>query len=334
VTSDRLPFVSAAALRELLRPRTAVESIETALRAGLDPADDPARMAVTMANGQLLVMPAQGADHAGVKIVSVAPGNPALGRPRIQGVYLLLDAATLAPLALLDGTALTTLRTPAVSLAAVRPVLLGGRGRDASPLRVTVFGAGPQAIGHVETLFDVASPARAVASVTYVVRRPEHAAVPTLPAVPVKVIASTSAETRGAVAEADLIVCATTAREPLFDGATVRDDAVIVAVGSHEPEAREVDAALVARAHVVVEDVRTATREAGDVVQAISGGGLRVEDLIPVSDVVTGRTSPALDRPLLFKSTGMAWEDLVVATAAYSRWSAGQAVDVRTVRDV
>jgi ornithine cyclodeaminase len=327
MTGDRLPFISAAEMRALLRPREAVESIVSALRAGLDPADDPARIAVAADKGQLLVMPSQGRDHAGVKIVTVAPGNPALGRPRIQGVYLLFDAVTLSPVALLDGTALTTLRTPAVSIAAVRPVLLGDQ-RDRAPLQVTVFGAGPQAVGHVETLLDVVAPTRTVASVTYVVRRPETAAVPDLPPTDVRVLAAASPETRRAVAEADLIVCATTAREPLFDGRTVRSDAVVVAVGSHEPDAREVDTALVARAQVVVEDVPTATREAGDVVQAIAEGGVRAEDLLPMSDVVTGRTLPALDRPLLFKSTGMAWEDLVVATAVYARCSDGQIVGV------
>lgn len=65
-----------------------------------------------------------------------------------------------------------------------------------------------------------------------------------------------------AVAAADVIVCATSASEPLFDSSLVRDDAVVMAVGSHEPHVREVDAALFARAQVIVEDVPTACANA------------------------------------------------------------------------
>jgi ornithine cyclodeaminase/alanine dehydrogenase-like protein (mu-crystallin family) len=324
MTGEQLPFVSSSQMRELLRPRDAVESIEAALRAGLDPAADPARTVVEMTHGQLLLMPTEAGEHAGAKIVSVAPGNPGLGRPRIQGVYLLFDAVTLAPVAVLDGTALTTLRTPAISLAAIRPVLLGSE----APLRVAVFGAGPQAVAHVDAVLDVVPPMRSVASVSYLVRRPAAAAVPRTVGVSMTVQASAGVEAHRVVAGADLILCATTAREPLFDGGSVRDDAVVVAVGSHQPDAREVDADLVARAQVVVEDVATATREAGDVVQAIREGRLRPEALVPMSDLVTGRVLPSRDRPLLVKSTGMAWEDLVVAAAVHQRWSARQVADL------
>jgi ornithine cyclodeaminase len=111
------------------------------------------------------------------------------------------------------------------------------------------------------------------------------------------------------------VVCATSARAPLFDPALLRDDVVVVAVGSHEPDARELDAALLGRATVVVEDVATALREAGDVVLAIAEGTLTAADLVPVRDVVTGAVSPPPDRPLVFKSVGMSWQDLAVAEA-------------------
>jgi ornithine cyclodeaminase/alanine dehydrogenase-like protein (mu-crystallin family) len=319
VSGEALPVIGGEQLRSLLPPAAAVEAIEEALRAGLDPAADPARTVVEMRSGQLLLMPTETACAAGVKIVSVAPANPARGLPRIQGVYLLLDAATLAPVALLDGTALTTLRTPAVSVAAVRPVLL----RDDTPLRLVVFGAGPQALGHVDTLADTLRPRRPLASVTYLVRRPEQVVVPSQAHhLPPRVVASSGADADRAVAEADVIVCATTARAPLFDGARVPDAAVVIAVGSHEPDAQEVDGALAGRAQVVVEDVATAMREAGDVVQPIREGRLSPQDLIPMRDVVTGRRRPSADRPVLFTSTGMAWEDLVVATAVHERWQA------------
>ena len=88
----------------------------------------------------------------------------------------------------------------------------------------------------------------------------------------------------------------------------------MVAVGSHEPAAAEVDAAWCGRATVVVEDVATALREAGDVIQAIDAGSLDPADLVPMRDVATGAV-PAADGPVLFKGSGMGWQDLVVAEA-------------------
>ena len=87
-----------------------------------------------------------------------------------------------------------------------------------------------------------------------------------------------------------------------------------MAIGSHEPEARETDDALADRATVVVESRTSALREAGDVIGAIAAGVLRADELVTLADLVRGRVSvPA--GPRLFKSTGMAWEDAVVASA-------------------
>jgi ornithine cyclodeaminase len=118
---------------------------------------------------------------------------------------------------------------------------------------------------------------------------------------------------------ADVVVCATSARSPVFDSALLREDAVVIAVGSHEPDARELDAPLLGRATVVVEDVATALREAGDVVLAIAEGTLTPVDLVPMRDVVSGAVAVPADRPLVFKSVGMSWQDLVVATAVVAR---------------
>lgn len=101
----------------------------------------------------------------------------------------------------------------------------------------------------------------------------------------------------------------------MFDSAPLPADVVVIAVGSHEPDARELDAALLGRASVVVEDVETALREAGDVILAIRDGTLDAGDLIAMRDVVTGAVQLPTERPVVFKSVGMSWQDLVVATA-------------------
>jgi ornithine cyclodeaminase len=284
-----------------LGPAAAVEAIRQALHGGFDPAADPARVSVDLANGQFLLMPSESAAAAGVKVVTVAPGNRARGLPRIQAAYLLFEPDTLALRAVLDGAALTTLRTPAVSVAAVLGRL------PHRPLRVAAIGAGPQATGHVATLAAV----RPLHEANYLVRDPSRT--------PIEAVTLGSSRADELLRAADLVVCATSARTPVLDSTLLADDIVVVAVGSHEPDARELDAALLRRATVVVEDVATALREAGDVVLAIADGALTRDELVPMADFVTGAVGAPADRPLVFKSVGMSWQDLVLAEAVVTR---------------
>lgn len=277
----------------------AVDALDAALREGLDPEAEPARSAVELPNGQLLLMPAAGARHVGVKLLTVNTTPDAA--VRVQGVYALFDAATLRPLTTMDAAALTTLRTPAVSALAARYLAAP----DAA--RLVVFGAGPQAWGHVQALAAV----RPIAHVTVVGRDPGRAADLVSRCGSAGLTARLGAPHD--VAGADLVACCTTAREPLFDSATLPAHATVLAVGSHEPDAREVDEALVRRATIVVEARAAAAREAGDLIvpgalDAIAGN---------LADLVRGRVAVDPDRPRLFKSSGMAWEDLVVAARAY-----------------
>ena len=300
-----VPFLDADDVARALTPAGAARAVTAALAAGLDPAQDAPREVVDLANGQLLLMPSETATAVGLKAAAVAPGNPAKGHPRVQASYLLLDRDTLALTALVDGTALTTLRTPAVSMAALLPLV----DRLPAPVSVLVFGAGPQGTGHVEALADC--PGVELGRVRFAVRDVDRARELLPPGTELVAPADVSA----AVRPADVVVCATTARTPLFDAADVRDDAVVLAVGTHEPDARELPGALLGRATVVVEDVAAALREAGDVVLAIEEGHLDADRLVPLADLVTGRARPDTRRPVVFKSTGMSWEDLAVAEA-------------------
>jgi ornithine cyclodeaminase len=292
-----IPFYDADAIRRALPPARAVEAVTAALRGGLDPSAGVARTSVPLAHGELLLMPAEAAAYAGVKLATVAPGNPARGLPRINAVYLLFDSATLQPVAMLDGTALTTLRTPAVTAAALRPILDRRRG----PLRLVVFGAGPQGLGHAEILAALYD----LESIEFVVRSTASTG---------RFLRSGSGEVRQALHRASIVVCATTAEQPLFDSRLLGEDAVVAAIGSHTPDAREVDAAFCARAAVLVEDVATALRECGDVILAVEEGLLTPDRLVPIADVVRGeRPMPA--GAVFYKGSGMSWQDLVIAQA-------------------
>lgn len=286
----------------------AADAVTEALTAGLDPAADLPRVAVPVTAGQLLVMPGEFGGCAGVKVVGVAPGNPAAGRPRIQGNYLLLDGATLSPLAVLDGAALTTLRTPAVSAAAAR--LLS----PPDPRRLVVFGSGPQAAGHIRALAAVLP----LAEVSVVGRSAERADA-LAAAVRDEHRLDAHVGTANDVEYADVVVCATTAVLPLFSADSAPPYALVIAVGSHEPEVLELQPALMARSQVVVEDPATALREAGEVVSAVASGGLDPADLVGLSEIVTGAAAADYGRTRVFKSVGMGWEDLVVAVRVFTR---------------
>jgi ornithine cyclodeaminase len=315
-----LPYLDGETLAGLVPMARAVRVLEDALRDGLDPEDTPRRPIVDLPAGQLLLMPAAHARYAGIKVATVAPANPARGLPRVQGTYLLLDGETLSPLIAVDGIALTSLRTPAVSALAVRH-LAGPGARE-----MLVFGTGPQARGHVAAFRAV----RPVARVTVAGRDPGRAAAFAAECADGGLdarVAGDPAPGRDtmklteAVGQADLIACCTTARTPLFPGRLARDGAVIVAVGSHEPDARELDGDVVARATVVVEARSAALAEAGDVMMPVRAGVIAPGHIAGnLAELVQGVVRPHAG-PRVFKSVGMAWEDLVVAAAAYEAWT-------------
>lgn len=283
----------------------AARAVQHALQAGLDPAHDVSRSLLNVARGQILLMPAETPEFVGVKIVTVAPGNFALGKASVQGVYALMDAATLTPVALIDGAALTLLRTPAVS-AAVADYLA-----PAKIEHLVVFGAGPQAAGHIEAMRAV----RSIDAISIVERDPDRSAslVARLEADGVDARAGSADD----VASAQLIVCSTTSRTPLFDGGLVSDDSLTVAMGAYEPDARELDSVLIGRAQLVVEDAAVAQRESGDVIIPIAEGVIAASSLVAMRDIVTGVTPVQHDRPRVYKSSGMSWEDLVVAAEIF-----------------
>lgn len=299
-------LLGAREVERALTPDVAADVLETELHAGLDPETDPARTTVPTAAGELLVMPSA-AGHVGVKLATVAPDNPGQGLPRIQGTYVLFDPETLAPVAALDAAALTAVRTAAVSALALR--FLAAPGAE----RLVVFGTGPQAWAHVVAV----RAERPVTDVEVVARHPARREA-FLERCRAAGLRARAAEP-DAVAGADVVCCCTTAREPLFEGARVPRHAAVVAVGSHAPGARELDAALMHRGWVVVEAVSAALREAGDVIQAVDAGALDPGALVPLAALVRGEAFPPEGRPRVFKSVGMGWEDAALAAAILDR---------------
>ncbi|MGY2742907.1 ornithine cyclodeaminase family protein [Arthrobacter sp. UYCu723] len=308
-----LPYFDAAAVRAAAPWTTAIAALERALRNGVDPEEDSPRLFSPAPGGAFLLMPAVGRSYSGIKALTVAPGNPARGLEKIQGVYLLVDSGTLAPLAVMDGNELTAIRTPATTLLAVKHILGAASGGAPEPPRVLVFGAGTQALNHVRAAKAVIPDAK----FSVVGLRPER--VRTL----IAQLATEDIELRpGTVAEvpdADIVLCTTSSRTPLFDGRLVAPGAVVAAVGQHGVDAREVDAALVRRSDVVVEGRASAWREAGDLIPARTVQEWEAIRPANLQDLVTGRFNRTPGRPCLYAGVGMAWEDLVTAAVVYEQ---------------
>lgn len=305
------PIVDAARLAELLPMEAAVDALEAAFGGTLPEA--PLRSHVKVGEADLLLMPAVGGGGAGVKLVTVNPGNPERGLPLIQGVYVLFAPSSLEPAVVVDGAALTGVRTAAVSGLATRHLARP----DAS--RLVLFGAGIQARAHLEAMAAV----RPIEHVTVVSRTAERAEE-----------LAKEAEARGLaarvgssedVAEADVVCTCTTSATPVFSGRELAPGTHVNAVGAYTPGTRELDAETMRRGKVVVETREAALEEAGDLLLAIEEGALTVDDVAAdLSEVVRGaRVRTSEDDVTVFKSVGVAFEDLVVARAVAERLEAG-----------
>ena len=299
-------LIGAEELRDRLPIAAAVDALEAAF-AATDPSGGPLRTHVETPNGSLLLMPA--ADErlgVGVKLVALTPANPSRGLPFIHASYVLFDAETQAPVAVIDGSALTAHRTAAVSALATRHLARP----DAS--RLVVFGAGVQATAHVEAMCAV----RGITDLVVVSRSGERAEGLAAAARDGGLAADVGEP--DAVREGDLVCTCTTSEEPLFDGSLLAPGTHVNAVGAYRPHTRELDTESVRRARVVVETREVAFAEAGDLLIPIREGAIDGEHVVAdLGELVRGaevRRSP--EDVTLFESVGMAFEDLVVARAA------------------
>lgn len=301
------PFIAAADI-ERLPPRRAVDALREVLAGGFDPERDGTRTRLSTDHGQLLQMPSTSGRYTGTKILTLTPGNVERGRPMIQGLYALFGGEEQEPLAVLDGAALTCLRTPAVS--ALGAVLTGRPVAD----HLVLFGTGVQAWEHARLFREVFG----IRTLSVVGRRDSAAQELAERAAALGMDATGYGADRAEelVGRAELIVCCTSSPEPLFPGRAVRDTATVIACGAHEPHARELDEDLMARARVCVESRHSALQEAGEVVQAIAAGRLAEADLTTFAELQRG-AAVRDGAPVVVKTTGMPWQDLAVSAALY-----------------
>ncbi|MFB6082044.1 MAG: ornithine cyclodeaminase family protein [Halanaeroarchaeum sp.] len=265
---------------------------------GLDEAEPDSAM------GTGLVMPAyiHGAEYFATKLVSVHPDNPGRNLPTINAQIVVNDAETGVPVAVMDGTDITSARTSAIGGLSARELTEG-------PIEVAVIGAGTQArwqtraiavATDVESirLFDIddAMLAEAVAELDGELHCPVSAA----------------ADAESAVSDADLVVTATTSPQPVFPGGSLQPGTTVVAIGAYTEEMQEVGAETFERAARVFADVPEEVIQIGDLL----GTDLTEDDLVPFSDLLAGTVGrDAPEDIVVVESVGSAVMD--AATAAY-----------------
>lgn len=257
------------------------------------------------AGGTLLLMPAwQPGRHIGIKTVSVFPDNAKLGHGSVAATYLLLDARTGLPKAVIDGEAITLRRTGCASALAASYLARN----DAQHL--LMVGAGSLAPHLIRAHCAVRNYTRIEIWNRNRARAEQVAAKLS----DLGVVVADDLE--AAVRAADTVSCATLSREPLVRGDWLKPGAHLDLVGAFTPEMHETDSTALTRSSVYVDNRAGALKEPGDLVTPINAGQFKAEDVrgdlfdLCRADVMARRSD---DEITLFKSVGLALEDLAAA---------------------
>jgi ornithine cyclodeaminase/alanine dehydrogenase-like protein (mu-crystallin family) len=300
-------FISEQEVRASLCYRTLIPAIRQALvdySRGL--VDQPARMILRTGNGEgspngwFAVMPVIAGDVMGVKTVTFYPGNDQLGLHTHMAVIELLNRATGEPLAVMDGRVITEMRTAAVSA-----VALDALGSPAVG-SLGILGSGVQARSHVQALRMVRPGLRDIRIWSRTRANAERLAAE------VGGRATSVAE----AAQADVVLTATSSPVPVLEGRWLGPHSLVLAVGAVGAALRELDDEVMQSSLIVAESRSCAQRESGDV--QLSGIEVNVE----IGEIVSGAVAAPANRRIVFKSVGMAIEDL---TAAKLVWQARSA---------
>jgi ornithine cyclodeaminase len=310
-------FIDAAEIDRALTFPALIEALREAFRGGTEV---PVRHHHTIpraggADATFLLMPAWHDDphgFIGTKLVTIFPDNAARSRASVLGTYVLMEGATGAVVALLDGVALTLWRTAAASALAAtylaRP--------DAA--RMVMVGAGALA----PRLIAAHASVRPIREVLIWNHRPEKAVALAAQLDRPGLSVRATDDLAAAVTSADVVSSATLSPDPLIRGEWLRPGTHVDLVGAFTPRMREADDAAVARARVHVDTRGGATKEAGDIVQPLASG-LLAQDAIrgDLFDLAAGRAPgrQAADEITLFKSVGTAIEDLAAAALVHRR---------------
>jgi thiomorpholine-carboxylate dehydrogenase len=252
-------------------------------------------LSVVQHTGWFATMPAVYDDVMGAKLVTFYPQNAGTSRHTHMAVIQLFNARTGEPLASMDGRLITEMRTAAVSAIAV-DVLAPAR-----PRVLAILGSGVQARSHRKALGQV----RSFEEVRVWSRTAAHAR-----AFAEETGAEVFATVEEAVRDADVVLTLTSSAVPIVEGRWLKPTAVVCAVGAVTPDRRELDSDCM-RGSIVVESRAAASREPGDILLA------KAEITAELGELLAGRALTPSHYPTVFKSVGIAVEDIAAAKLVY-----------------
>jgi thiomorpholine-carboxylate dehydrogenase len=295
--TDQVLFLDEEQVRQHLRMEELIPAMEKALidfSAGK--VTQPVRSVITVdpPGGFFGMMPALTPEGLGIKIVTFYATNAERGIPTHMATIFLVDPETGAPLAVMDGRLITEMRTAAVSAAATKLLAFP----DARVL--AILGSGVQARSHVEALRLVRQ-FREIRVWSRTPARAERFA---------KEIGAKAMPAEKAVRDADVVVTVTSSKTPVLKGSWLRPGCHVNAIGACRPDWRELDDETMANV-VFVDSREAAMKESGDVI--LSGTEIYAE----LGEVLGGKVPSRANETTIFKSLGMAVEDIAAAILAY-----------------
>ena len=304
-------------VERLLPMADCIDAMAEAMRAASSGAVSmPPRLFTTLADdsGLLGLMPGSVLDPPffGAKVISLRFDNPAKGLPTVQGYVSLFDHGTGTPVALIEGSSVTAIRTAAASGLATRELAR----QDARTHGI--FGTGVQAVTHIDAVSSVRGIGRVIVWGKDAGKTRRFAAQQAV---------RTGLEVRATedpaeAAACDVVSTVTAATEPVLMGEWLQPGSHVNLVGVHTPDAREADTATVRRSRVYVDLMESAMNEAGDLLVPLGEGAISAAHILgEVGQVLTGavpgRTAEA--DITLYKSLGIVAQDLYVAAHIYAR---------------
>jgi ornithine cyclodeaminase/alanine dehydrogenase-like protein (mu-crystallin family) len=266
-------------------------------------------------SGILALMPAQLVENSlmGVKVIAIFPGNHGTEFDSHQGTVMIFDTDHGRPLAILDASEITALRTAAVSGVATRQLARP----DAS--RLAMLGSGVQAGTHLEAMLLV----REIRQVTVWSRRPDHAAeFARRQSEQHNIEIQVAGTAREAVEDADIICTTTASPDPILLGEWLHPGMHINAIGSSVPSMRELDTEAVVRSRMIVDRQESVRAEGGEFICALEEGAIGEDHIAAeLGEVLLGEIAgrETDEQITLFKSLGLAVEDLAAAELVYHR---------------
>ncbi len=296
-----------------------VDMMEKALRHSIEPGGYvmPKRMHLDYGDDTFLLMPCITEEYWVTKLVSFCPGNKAAGRPSIFGTVVLNDTKTGEPLSVMDGSAITAMRTAAVTAVGIRHLSpagchsLGIIGTGTQGIWQALFACSEREINEIWA-FDQSNENVKIFAEKVKSKYPM-----------IRVIQA--ADSSEVAINSDIIISATNSQYPVFpDEKALFTGKTFIGIGSYKPDFREFPEQLFRLIDCIYVDTLDGKKESGDLITPVKNNWIAETEIYPIGSLLTGEIIPTSNRTRLFKTVGFALLDLFAVKLVYEKYIAQQ----------